>query len=237
MTEIESAFAYLNQDPILHVSMLEPLRRGLARVAAVSSRGVILEYGRESDALWMVAAADTGEALRLLEGMPRFSSWNIMTEALAKDLAAHYHLKINSPCHQAVYTSQKRLPISADIRQLDLTYLEQVARGYSLFYDPDYVADRIQAGVMFGAFVDGNLAGFVGEHSEGSMGMLEVFPAYRRQGLGMALESFQINRLLDQGRVPFDQVIVGNDRSYRLQQKLGMVLSQDTVNWAHPEEE
>lgn len=152
-------------------------------------------------------------------------------------MAAHYHLKINSPCHQAVYTSQKRLLVSADIRQLDLTYLEQVARGYSLFYDPDYVADRIQAGVMFGAFVDGNLAGFVGEHSEGSMGMLEVFPAYRRQGLGMALESFQINRLLDQGRVPFDQVIVGNDRSYRLQQKLGMVLSQDTISWAHPEEE
>lgn len=53
----------------------------------------------------------------------------------------------------------------------------------------------------------------------------------------MALESFQINRLLDQGRVPFDQVIVGNDRSYRLQQKLGMVLSQDTISWAHPEEE
>ncbi len=237
MTEIESAFAYLNRDPILHVSMLEPLRHGLARVAAVSSRGVILEYGRESDALWMVTAADTGEALRLLEGMPRFRSWNIMTEALAKDLAARYHLKINSPCHQAVYTSQERLPVSADIRQLDMTYLEQVARGYSLFYDPDYVEDRIQAGVVFGAFVDGCLAGFVGEHSEGSMGMLEVFPAYRRRGLGMALESFQINRLLDQGRVPFDQVIVGNDRSYRLQQKLGMVLSQDTISWAHPEEE
>ena len=41
--------------------------------------------------------------------------------------------------------------------------------------------------MFFGAFVDGQLAGFVGEHSEGSMGMLEIFPAYRRRGLGYSL--------------------------------------------------
>lgn len=236
MTDKELAFAYLNQDPILHVSMLEPLRHGLAQVAAVSDRGVILKFGREAeDAIWMVAAADTDEALRLLKGMPFFHTWNIITEALARDLAEIYHLKINCPCHQAVYTSQERLPVTADIRQLDMSYLDIVARSYSLFYDPDYVADRIRAGVMYGAFVDGKLAAFVGEHSEGSQGMLEVFPEYRRRGLGIQLASFQINRVLDQGRVPFDQVVLGNESSTKLQQKLGMVFSKDTISWAHPD--
>ncbi|MFQ7452543.1 MAG: GNAT family N-acetyltransferase [Flavonifractor plautii] len=37
---------------------------------------------------------------------------------------------------------------------------------------------------MLGAFVDGTLAGFAGFHGEGSIGLLEVLPAYRRRGLG-----------------------------------------------------
>lgn len=237
MTEKELAFAYLNQDPILHVSMLEPLRLGRAQVAAVSERGVVLEFGREADTIGMVAAADTEEALRLLKGMPCYHTWNIITEALAKDLAELYHLSINSPCHQAVYTGKEHLPVSADIRQLDMTYVDAVAKGYSLFYDPEYAADRIQAGVMYGAFVDGQLAGFVGEHTEGSLGMLEVFPAYRRRGLGVELASYQINRVLDLGRVPYDQIIVGNNASAGLQQKMGMVFSKDTISWAHPDSE
>lgn len=64
--------------------------------------------------------------------------------------------------------------------------------------------------------------------------MLEVFPAYRGRGLGLALESFQINRFLSQGRVPFDQVIVGNNKSLNLQRKVGMSISRDTMSWLHP---
>ena len=54
---------------------------------------------------------------------------------------------------------------------------------------PEYVEDRLKAGVIFGAFVDGRLAGFVGEHHEGSMGMLEVVPEFRRRGIAQALEA------------------------------------------------
>ena len=43
----------------------------------------------------------------------------------------------------------------------------------------DYVAERLAAGAMTGAFLDGVLAGFIGIHEEGSIGMLEVLPAYR----------------------------------------------------------
>ena len=65
------------------------------------------------------------------------------------------------------------------------------------------------------------------------MGMLEVFPPYRGHGRGLARESFQINRYLSQGRVPFDQVIVGNEKSMGLQRKVGMELSKDTMSWLH----
>ena len=157
MTEKEQALAYLGKDPVLNISMIEPLRLGRARVAAQSGQGVALE----------------------------------------------------------------------------MSYFQAVLDGYSLFHSPEYVEDRLKAGVIFGAFVDGRLAGFVGEHHEGSMGMLEVFPPYRGHGLGLALESFQINRYLSEGRVPFDQVIVGNEKSMSLQKKVGMELSKDTMSWLH----
>ena len=52
MTEKEQALAYLGRDPVLNISMTEPLRLGRAHVAARSSRGVVLEM----DGIAMVAA-------------------------------------------------------------------------------------------------------------------------------------------------------------------------------------
>ena len=40
--------------------------------------------------------------------------------------------------------------------------------------------------VMHGAFQKGELLGFIGMHSEGSVGMLEVLPQHRRKGAATA---------------------------------------------------
>ena len=67
MTEKEQALAYLGRDPVLNISMTEPLRLGRAHVAARSSRGVVLEM----DGIAMVTA-DHGNADRMTdeEGKP-----------------------------------------------------------------------------------------------------------------------------------------------------------------------
>ncbi|MFQ9917932.1 MAG: GNAT family N-acetyltransferase [Flavonifractor plautii] len=54
---------------------------------------------------------------------------------------------------------------------------------------------------MLGAFVDGTLAGFAGFHGEGSIGLLEVLPAYRRRGLGEALLRGAVRLALERGAV------------------------------------
>lgn len=225
----EQAFHFLSRDPVLYVSLSEPLRLGRAQVVACSEAGVLLCH--DTDLLML--AAESMEAAK-----PLLAAWNqpiqemtVVGTALTDAVMAQMHLQMSSRCYQAVYCKKEHLPVHADIRQLDLSYFQAVLDGYSLFQDPDYVDNRLRAGVVYGAFVDGTLAGFVGEHREGSMGMLEVFPAYRGRGLAVALESFQINRYLSEGRVPFDQVILGNEKSMHLQRKLGLELSQDTVAW------
>lgn len=88
------------------------------------------------------------------------------------------------------------------------------------------------SGAIFGAFIEGKLAGFIGEHIEGSLGMLEVFEEYRRKGIAAELESYMINLHLSRGHLPYGDVIVGNEASMKLQRKLGLKVSKEIYCWA-----
>ena len=63
--------------------------------------------------------------------------------------------------------------------------------------------------------------GFCGEHLEGSMGLLYVFPEYRRRGYAEEMETYYIARTMDRGLIPFGQVERQNFASLELQKKLG----------------
>lgn len=97
--------------------------------------------------------------------------------------------------------------------------------------DSTYLAGRIQEGVLFGAFENGDLRAFAGIHEEGCMGMMEVLPEHRRRGIGFALASFLINWVLEQGQVPFCQVSINNEASLHLQRKLGLSISNEPMYW------
>ena len=85
--------------------------------------------------------------------------------------------------------------------------------------------------MIFGIFENNKIAGFIGVHGEGSIGMLEIFPEYRRKGYGYILEAYVIEQLLDKGYVPYCHVVEGNDASYKLQEKLGFKKSSKPNIW------
>ncbi|MEM5769829.1 MAG: GNAT family N-acetyltransferase, partial [Bacillota bacterium] len=116
------------------------------------------------------------------------------------------------------------------LRVLEPEHLEFVLTQYSHPTDRAYVASRIAEG-MLGAYVDGRLAGFIGTHAEGTMGMLEVLPEYRRMGLAYTLEAALIGRQLARGYVPHAQIVCDNTPSLRLQEKLGMTFSEQPLVW------
>lgn len=144
-------------------------------------------------------------------------------DALEK-VSAEFGFHGFNPCSQWSYWRDELPEMPAcDIRPLELCHSKLAAQHYKLFSHAEpYLIERIQAGRMWGLFEDGKLAGFIGTHSEGSMGMLEVFPEHRRKGYGMMLESYLIRWHLERGWTPFGHVIDGNEASIRLQQKAGM---------------
>ena len=94
----------------------------------------------------------------------------------------------------------------------------------------EHIRQAIGAG-MLGAFVDGTLAGFAGFHSEGSIGLLEVLPAYRRRGLGEALLRGAVRLALERGQYAFGQVLIDNAPSLALQKKVGMTVAREPLYW------
>ena len=75
------------------------------------------------------------------------------------------------------------------------------------------------------------LIGFIGEHLEGSMGLLYVFPEFRRQGFGSALEKICISETLKKSFIPFGQVEKDNQASLALQKRIGMTVSDRLLCW------
>lgn len=224
---------YLSRSPLLHMDMLESVRHGTARLIAVSQHGVLL-FNTACEAVMMSAQNET-EAERMLALLPPCAPMFVAHQNFyIGRVKSRFSFQKSITCVQAVYTKKQplpELPNKVEIRVLGEEFLPFLEEHYSRASDDGSLLDRLRAGVMFGAFLRETPAGFIGLHEEGSMGMLEVLPKFRRMGVAQALETFLVNRLLAEGKVPFAQIVVGNEASLRLHRKLCFSVSQNTLCW------
>ena len=51
------------------------------------------------------------------------------------------------------------------------------------------------------------------------------------QKLATALETYAFNRALENGWIPYGQIIVGNEASMKLQERMGLHFSKSSVYW------
>ncbi|MFU0831953.1 MAG: N-acetyltransferase domain-containing protein [Oscillospiraceae bacterium] len=229
-TSKDTAITYLQKNPILHADMLECIRRGSAQILAASDFGVLLyESG-----VHMLSAENETEAYRLLSKL-NASELMVIHQAYGTEFAMKkYGFSRRIPACNAVYLRGVPLPQNekpAEIRPLDESFLPFVKAHYQNISEDEYLLDRLKAGVVFGAFIGGEPAGFIGIHTEGSIGMLEVLPKFRRRGIARILESFQVNRLLQAGCIPYAQIQPQNKASIELHRKLGFSFSDFSVSW------
>ncbi len=135
-------------------------------------------------------------------------------------------------CVQAVYMDKAKIDVTEEleIRQLEPKHLKVILEHYDKLSDEE-IKEILVNGNLFGGYKNGKLIGFIGNHLEGSMGLLEIFPQYRRLGYGLALESYMINQMVEKDLVPFGQIEIGNEKSIALQNKLGFSISKNSVCW------
>ncbi len=213
-----------------NIHIIESLARGSGEILYECGEDALV-YDRECLlAMLTVASREKGEELLALapEGTESFLlSQDFMVPVLKERFGMH----VDMECVNALYTNREHLPVKhRDIRRLSAESLGYVLENYR-YGNREYVEERLKRGQLFGIFREGRLAGFAGEHEEGSLGMLFVDPACRRQGLGESLEAFLINRHKDMGYTPYGQIMVGNQSSLKMQERLGLYLSSKSVWW------
>ncbi len=223
----KEALRYLNKNRLLHIDMLEPLRLGEAECLYGGEDGALI-FHRGANA-YMISAASEAAAAKLALRIPSASLLVTHQPFLREEMMRRFGLTHQMPCHQAAWLSALPVPNppQADIRPLTAKDLPVVLHHYTNIPDEGYLRERIGAG-MLGIYENGEFGGFIGIHEEGSIGMLEIFPAFRRRGLAFTLETAMMARQQSLGRIPYAQIKMGNEASLRLHQKLGMEITQDT---------
>jgi tRNA (guanine37-N1)-methyltransferase len=224
----KAVLAWLNRDPLLHTDMIEALRCGLGFVAAAEEKGVLLSV--DEGYCGMLSCADEDTALRLLAGRS-FPLLAIHQSAQEETLCRALGMETWMRCLQAVY--ERECPPAFDaasIRPLTMEHLDFLTANYRR-EDSEYLAWLLERQALFGAFREGEPVGVIGKHAEGSMGLLEVLPAWRRQGVGEALERFLIARELREGNRPYCHVFFDNAASLALQRKLGLTITEEKILW------
>ena len=224
----EKALRFLRRDPLLHVDMIEALRRGLGEALAAEEDGVLLSV--DEGYCGMLSCTGEETALRLLRGrsFPLLAIHQPEQEAALREALG---METWMRCRQAVYPGDAPPPCrSESIRPLTGEHLDFLLAHYRK-EDGEYLAWLLERGAVFGDYRQGELAGIIGKHAEGSMGLLEVLPEWRRQGIALELESFLIGRELARGNRPYCQVFPDNAPSLALQRKLGMLLTETEILW------
>jgi len=221
----------LMKDKRNYIHMIESLRRGRAEILCWEG-GDILLYDRRC-VTCMISASSREAGERMLALIPAETGSIVTSQAFLNEMLYGIYggYELHSECRQLLYTQQVPLPVKhKDIRPLTMEHLDYVSGHYS-YDDRSYVEARIREGVMYGAFVEDKQVGFIGMHNEGSLGLLYVEEAYRRRGIALSLEAYMINRTLEKGWIPYGHVIVGNEESFALQERLGLYRSDKTVWW------
>ena len=177
----------------------------------------------------------TAKAVR--EADPDAKVFTCHQRFLAESIERRFQKTFLSECFQVVYTKKSPLPGPEGIavRTLGEEYTDLVHSLYPLIEKRERVREILGQGILYGAFLPGEkgeeLAGFIGTHEEGSMGILHVLEKFRHRGIAQQLERFLINRLLEQGKTPYGHIFTDNLASLQLQKKMGFRVCPGKIYW------
>lgn len=228
----DKALNYLTENSLLHMDMIEPIRRGTAQFLYADTDGVLLR--EQKSGAYMLSTINKEKSQELLDMISECKLIVLHQLDMIEDVVRKYNLKSQLVCVQAVYLNQNKPGVTEgiEIKPLELIYKDIILAHYDKLSNNE-IENLIESGLLYGGFKDGVLFGFVGNHLEGSIGLLEVFPRYRSRGYGRALESFIINHMLVKDLVPYAQIEIDNKKSMTLHQNFGFHISEDKLAWMY----
>ena len=187
MNELACLKAVIDADPIRYLDLTQPLARGTGQVVDADAQGALVRVALAGGGDHYTLSAQTeqraAELIALLPEDPGYVTWH--EELCWPLLQKRFGYPGCNFCWQTAYMSASPIPVpehSFTLRALDESFYPAVRAQYTLIGDDDLMK-TLQRHDVIGAFNGDTLAGFMGWHDDGTLGLLEVYPAYRRRGV------------------------------------------------------
>lgn len=221
----------MNIDGIDCLDLDRVLKRGSGEIVADTDQALLV---RDSvSGAYLLACTDNVTGLALLDRHVGSDCGLLMVSDHALGITAfeRYGFSDKIECYQVAYYGEKpSVDGRLTVREADEHDLPMLTGNYGMV-SPEELEKLVGRKSVLLGYDGESLIGFIGEHLEGSMGLLHVFPEYRRRGFGAALQKHLMARTMEKGYVPFGQVEKGNLGSLELQKKLGMTQSDNLIVW------
>ena len=230
-SDIQTCRDYLLRDIGSSISLLEAIRLGFGKIVYADETALVI-YNEGSESYMF--KADSAEKFREL--IRQYDSMYITVNSYALAAAAEeFGYVMDDNCVQVIYLNEEANDLGSghDIRVLSYDGYHDLLRETYHGLPEDMTEDHLRAGDIIGLFIDDRIVGYIGAHTEGSIGMLYVIPEYRKHGYAMILENAMIEKKLKEGKIPFAQILESNEASLALQKKLGYESSEEYVLWMH----
>lgn len=218
----------------MNSSIIDPIEQGTVDIICASGNCAFVKD--KLSGVYMLQTTDLNKAEELIGSISSAAPLVVHGTELCELAVKRHGYASVVPCYQAVYFGEP--PLLSDkleIRPMRIGEAEEAANMYR--FDLEAARRHISLGLVYGGYVQGEIVGMVGFHYQGSMGLLEVKPRFRRMGYGIELEKFIIAKKLALGGLPYCQVVQDNSASLALQKKLGLKVSDNLLYWLHKDEE
>ena len=207
------------------------LKRGTGEIMA-SCENAILVRDKVSNAYFL--ACEDEESGRIFLEQYIDQNCNLLMVSnlnLGRIAFEKYGFSEKMECFQVAYYGV--LPVIDTkilVRVAEMKDVSLLIQTYDLI-SPEEMTEIVKRGNLLLGYYENQLVGFVGEHLEGSMGLLHIFPEFRRKGFATIIEKIYISKTLEKGFIPFGQVEKSNLKSLNLQKKIGMTQSDNLICW------
>ncbi len=255
--QLNAAEAFIAKNPVQYADMADMLRTRKCRMIYAREDGVFFrdDDGFYENGTYVFAAKDETAARKIILLFPeeyegvKNSAFVCHGKKQAEFCRSFFGFDRVTECYQVTYTPPAPLPLKGALRfekagekQLQ-TIIETYDRESPESLKKLVAAKQINAAYAsepadgeenqagLGGGIKEHFVGYIGQHPEGSMGLLLIFPEYRRHGYAEELESYQINEIRAEGRTPYAHIITDNFKSISLQKKLGANVADDLVIW------
>lgn len=226
------AESFLKKHPVTYAGVLEVLNRNTYEVYEDEEDGICVR-DTVSEILFIVCD-DREKAYTWYEKHCRdtYELVTVWDESVSERICKYHPMDVMMTVHQYAYMKAKPPVVNRTLR------IEQACEDDIPFIMSRYdrleeweIRKIIEMGNLYIGYEGDEPVGFIGCHLEGSMGLLEVFPQYRRKGYASQLESFLIEKLMNSGHLCFGQVEIGNEASVSLQESLGLTVDERIQYW------